>query len=289
MTGGAIVDGRPAHQGALSRLRRRGQRLMVSRAERDEAVVERRLLAQPGVTRANTVAVMSPTGGVGKTTCAFLVANLLVTHLKLRAIAVDANPEFGTLGRLVPEDRRPERDLVDLLRAADRLHTAADLSPYVARVATGLHVLAGRHDQPRAEDLAPAGYGELVALLSCFYEVVLLDLGPGVVGPLPALAARRADQVVLVMTPGYVTSAAALDALAHLRRHERTTVTINKSQRAGVELRVLAELAHDVVTLPRDDRLAAMLETGTYALGALDSPTRTAIKTLGLAVAEQLV
>src|SRR5207247_3974918 len=33
----------------------------------------------------------------GKTTSTFLVGNLLAGHLKLRVVAVDANPDFGTL------------------------------------------------------------------------------------------------------------------------------------------------------------------------------------------------
>jgi Flp pilus assembly CpaE family ATPase len=271
MSRGAIVDGQPAHRGALARLRRRSQRLMVSRAEHDEAAVERRLLTHPGVTRANTVAVMSPAGGVGKTMCAFVIGNLFATHLKLRAIGVDANPEFGTLGQLVPEDRRSERGLAELLDDADRLHTAADLAPYVSRLPTGFHVLAVRHDPGRAASLGPTRYGELVALLSCFYEVVLLDLGPGVVAPLATLAARRADQVVLVATPR--TAGVVLDALDHLPRQDRVTVAINESG----------------VSIPHDEQLAAMLESGTYALGALRTATRMAIKTLGLAVAERLV
>jgi MinD-like ATPase involved in chromosome partitioning or flagellar assembly len=281
----ALVDGRPAHQGAFARLRRRGQRLMVSRAEHDEADIERRLHTHSGVTRANTVALMSPTGGVGKTTCTYVIGNLLASHVKLRVIAVDANPGFGTLAQLVPDDRRQEGGVAELLDAADRIHTAAELSPYVTRLATGLHVLAA----PR-ERLAPDRYGEVVALLSCFYDVVLLDLASGVIGPLARLATQRADQIVLVTTPGHPTSIAALDALAHLRRRERTTVAINKAHRATlVEQRVVAEYAHDTVTLPRDGQLAAMLESGTYTLGALDPPTRTAIKRLGLAVTEQLV
>ena len=32
-----LIDGRPARQGTLARLHRRGQRLMVTRAEQDEA------------------------------------------------------------------------------------------------------------------------------------------------------------------------------------------------------------------------------------------------------------
>ena len=42
------------------------------------------------------------------------------------------------------------------------------------------------------------------------------------------------------------------------------------------------------MTIPYDERLATMLDTGTYSLDALDSPTRLAIKRLGLAVGEQL-
>jgi cellulose biosynthesis protein BcsQ len=194
----ALVDGLPARQGALARVRRRAQRLTVSRAEHDEADVERRLLTQPGVTRANTVALMSPTGGVGKTTCTFVLANLLATHLKLRTIAVDASPGLGTLAELVPDQRRAERGIAELLHDIYRLYTAAELSPFVSRLPTGLHVLAARHDR---KDLGPDHYGELLALLSCFYDVVVLDLGAGVVGPLAALAARRADQIVLVTTP----------------------------------------------------------------------------------------
>jgi cellulose biosynthesis protein BcsQ len=268
MTTEAIVDGRRARRGTLARLRRRGPRLMVSRAEHDEAVIERRLLAHPGVTRANTVAVMSPAGGVGKTTCAFVIASVLAGHLKLRVAAVDASPQFGTLEHLVPPHRRPQRDLRDLLDD-ERIVTAAQLAPYVARLPTGLHVLTARLEPTGTGD--PSRLGELIALLSCFYDVVLLDLAPGIVGPLARTAATRADQAVLVATPG--TIGVVLDALDHLPRHDRATVVVNQSD----------------VTIPHDPRLARMLETGTYSLGALAPDTRVAVKRLALAVADKLL
>ncbi len=277
----AIVDGRPPQHGALARLRRRGQRLMVSRSERGEAELERRLRGHPGVTRANLIAVMSPTGGVGKTMCTFVVANLLASHLKLRAIAVDANPEFGTLAHLAPPDRRAERSLASLLDNADQIHTAAELGPYVARLPTGLHLLAPRFDRDQTR-LGPHEYGELATLLACFYEVVLLDLGPGMVSPLATFAARRADQVVLVTTPGRVASATILDAVGHLPRPDRITVAANRASDVEAWLRA-------AIAIPPDERLAAMLASRTYTLGALDTPTRTAIKRLALTVAERLV
>ena len=289
---GALVDGRPARNGTVGRLRRQLQRLLVSQGERTEAELDWRLRTLPGVTRANTVALISPKGGVGKTTSTFLVGNLLASHLKLRAIAVDANPDFGTLARLAPDAARCERSLADLLEDADRLNTAAELGPYISRLPTGLHILGAPRDAELMAQCGPERYGELVAFLSTFYEVVLLDLGTGVAGPLARFAVDRADQLVLVTTPEWVTSTIVLEALAHLQ-HGRTTVALNKSYlRSGdvraIEDRFRAEHLHRAVTIPHDEQLATMVDTGTYTLDALERPTRLAIKRLGLAVAEQL-
>ena len=278
---GALVDGLPARQGALARARRRAQRLTVSRAEIEEAQLEARLLAHPGVTRANVVAFMSPAGGVGKTTCAFAASTILATHLKLRTIAVDLGPGFGTLAHLVPERRRAERGIEELLADADRLFTAAELGPYVSKMSTGLHVLAGCHDH----GLDPDRCAELLALLSCFYEAIVLDLGAGVIGPTPTLVANRADQIVLVTTPDSMASAVTLHARAHLRHPERITVAINRSHRYARG----EDRPYRAVAIPDDHQLASMLASRTYSLGATSHPTRTAIKRLGLAVAEQLV
>jgi len=287
-----IVDGRPVANGT-GRLNRRFQRLLTSKGEAEEADLEGRIRSLPGVTRPNTVALISPKGGVGKTTSTFLVGNLLATHLKLRVVAVDANPDFGTLARLSPDQRRSERSLADLLADADRLKTAAELNPYVSRQATGLHVLGAPRDAELTANLGPDRYGELIAFLSCFYEVVLLDLGTGVAGPLARFAIDRADQAVLVTTPEWVTSSVVLDALAHVQ-HERTTVAMNKSllrakDLPAVEQRFRAEHLHRCVTIPFDEQLAATLDAGHYTLDVLGRRTRMAIKELGLAVGEQLV
>ena len=214
------------------RLRRQMQRLLVSRASARRPSSSGGSARSPGVTRPNTIALISPKGGVGKTTSTFIAGNLLATHLKLRAIAVDANPDFGTLARLAPDDRRSERSLADLLDDADRLEHAAELGPYVSRLPTGLHVLGAPGDAELTASLGPERYGELVAFLATFYEVVLLDLGTGVAGPLARFAIERADQVVLVTTPEWVTSTVVLEALSHLQ-HDRTTVAINKSRRGS--------------------------------------------------------
>jgi MinD-like ATPase involved in chromosome partitioning or flagellar assembly len=289
-----LIDGREAQDHALVRFKRRIESLRVSRVERDEADLERRLRAQPGVTRPNLVALISPKGGVGKTTSTFLAANLLASHLKLRAIAVDANPDFGTLGRLAGERARSARSLKDLLDDAERIATVADLRPYVSRLPSGLHLLAAPRDATFTAMVGPDQYGELVVLLSCFYETVLLDLGTGVTGPLAQFAIARADQMVLVTTPEWLAASAVFDALTHLA-HRRTTVVLNKAPPCpAAELRAVEECfqrggLHRSVTIPYDERLALMLDSGTYSLEALDRRTRLPVKRLGLAVAEQLV
>jgi MinD-like ATPase involved in chromosome partitioning or flagellar assembly len=280
-----VVDGRPA--------RGRLQPSRISQRAQDEAELERRLRAHVGVTRANTIAIVSPKGGVGKTLCAFVIGNLLASHLKLRAVAVDANPGFGTLARLASDHRRSERTLADLLHEADRVTTAADIGRYVSKLPSGLHILGAPHDPRQTASLGPERYGELLALLAMFYEVALLDLGTGVTGPLAGFAIDRADQLVLVTTPEWITSTLVFEALSHVR-HERTTVALNASHRRSPAVGVIAdhfraEQLPRTVAIPYDDQLAAMLDTGTYTLDALEHETRVAIKRLGLAVAEQLV
>jgi MinD-like ATPase involved in chromosome partitioning or flagellar assembly len=287
-----LIDGQPVRDHSLARLQRRMGSLLVSRSEREEADLEGRLRGHPGVTRPNLVASLSPKGGVGKSTSGFLIGNVLASHLKLRAIAVDAS-SGGTLGRFAPDSARAAASPADLLDNANRIGTAAELRRFVTRLPSGLHLLAAPHDAARASSLGPNSYGELVALLSCFYETVLLDLS-GVTTPLARFALDRADQAVLVTTPDQLTATLALHALDQLD-HERTTVVVNRSHpRLAPELRAIEEClarrgAGRPVAVPDDRRLGAMLNTGTYSLEALDNNTRLAVKRLGLAVAERLI
>ena len=291
---GSVIDGRTTSSGAVTRIRSKVQSALVSKGEREEAEVEHLIRSQPGLTRANTVSVISPKGGVGKTTSSFLIGNLLADRLKLRVVAVDANPDFGTLSALAPDHRRTSKNLGDLIADMEGLSTAAELSPYVSRLPSGLHLMGAPQDADAMWQLGPDAYGKLLAFLGVFYEVVILDLGTGITDPLAQFAVERSDQVVVITTPEWITSQSVLGALRYLS-HERATLVLNQAIKPhndhvrGVEMQFREQRLRRSVTIPYDEQLRTMLDSGTYTLEGLRRETRRPVKLLGLAVAEQLV
>jgi putative peptide zinc metalloprotease protein len=267
--------------------------LLTSPREREEAQIERLLRGLPGVTSPNVVSVISPKGGVGKTTTTLLIGDLLASRLQLRVIAVDVNPDHGTLGLLAPDRLRATTTITDLLEAPERPPTASHLRGFVSSLPSGLHLLAAPDQPALMAELTPERYSELVAFLGCFYDVVLLDCGTGITGPLASWAIEASRQTVLVTTPEWITARVVVQALENLPR-ERTTVAINKTYpRSSADLWRIQQVfrdqrLHRSITLPHDDDLAARLDTGTYALSGLWPTTRLPVKQLGLAVAEQL-
>ncbi len=259
----------------------------------DEELVESKLRTRRGASRPNTIAVMSPKGGVGKTTCAFVLGNVLASHVRQRVVAVDATVELGMLTALVPDELRSERSVVDLLRDAPQIASAAAIRPYVSTLPTGLHVLAAPPNPAVASAMTARHYEGLVRLLSVFYEVVLLDLSSGVHGELAQLAARAADQLVVVTTPESLTADAVVGSLEHLPV-ERTTVVLNMAQPgtlwdpAPVERRFRERRLVSTTTLPYDEDLLRGLTDRSYTLDALSPEARTAVMRLGVVVANRL-
>lgn len=268
-----------------------------SPGERAERELDLRLArCGRGLERTEHVAVVSPKGGVGKTTCTLLAGDTLARHLHLRCVAIDANPDYGTLGSLAPDSGRSDRSLADLLRAREPV-TPGEMRPYVSPLASGLHVLAAPPAAEAMAALTEEHYSRLVELLGRFYELILLDLGTGLTGPLARFALHRADQAVVVATPEWVTAERVLAALGEIRGRGvegQLTLVLNQAPARETADRQLIESAFreaDVarrVVIPYDARLRQMLDAGAYNPAGLPRPTRTAIKQLGLAVAEGL-
>jgi MinD-like ATPase involved in chromosome partitioning or flagellar assembly len=287
--------GRPLSQGPVSQAATWFKYTLSSELQRREWAVDDQLVHAPAMTRPNTVAVISPKGGVGKTTISFVLGNLLAEQLRLRVIALDANPDFGTLAALAPDEHRSVRSLADLLADSSQIESPAELHPYVARLPTGLHLLgAPAHAEVMAQ-ITPGLYSRLLDFLERFYEVVILDLGTGITDPLAQFAVDRADQTVVITTPEWVTAAGVLGALRYLQL-ERGTLVLNQAptgrhagNREVIEANFRRHAVETSATIPYDDRLRVMLDTGTYALPELKLSTRVPVKELGAAIAYNFV
>lgn len=278
------------------RLARLWQMLTTSEPERREAALEQRLTQRRRVTRTNLVAVVSPKGGVGKTTSSFLIGDLLVSRSKLRVLAIDTNPDFGTLGKLAPDSHQSGRQLTDVVSHMDRIRSAAELDPFIATTPTGLHLLAAPQQPELMEAMSPEIYGQLLSFLGRFYHAIVLDLGTGLTDPLARFALRRADQAVVVTAPDWVTLSTVLDAMPYVLRRlggQRLTMALNKAPKHFDVTALESELRnHQIsryVVIPEDERLRQMLDDGTYVCEQLQRPTRVAIKQMVLAVADRLV
>jgi MinD-like ATPase involved in chromosome partitioning or flagellar assembly len=180
---------------------------------------------------------------------------------------------------------------VDLLRDKEKIASPGELRQYASRLPSGLHLLAAPPDPAVMAQMTPELYGELLAFLRRFYEVILLDLGTGVTAPIATFAVDQADQVVVVTTPEWITNTKVQMALGHLGL-ERATLVLNKvdgraAQRA-TERQFSRERIAQRVAVPADLQLKTMLDSGTFSLSGLERSTRVAIKRLGLAVGTHL-
>ena len=298
---GATVDGEPVPDRLFVRLQRMWQQLITSDRERQEAEVDGRLAQRRPITRTNLVAVVSPKGGVGKTTCSYLIGDALAARPKLRTLAIDTNPDYGTLGKLAADTHHSEHQLTDVIARMDRIHSASELDPFMSTTPTGLHLLASPQRPEVMAKMTPELYGDLLAFLGRFYHVILLDLGTGVTAPLAQFALQRADQVVLVTQSDWVTLSTVYEALddilVHLGGHQ-VTVAFNKVEcgedEAQIDLDTLDKKLRKLditrrVQLPMNRQLHRMLNQGTYIAEQLEYDTRVAVKRLALAVAGQLV
>ena len=292
---GQQLPGRAAGAGLLSRVGDWVRSVTRSEAERRELALDEQLARTKAMTRPNTIAVVSPKGGVGKTSLSFVLGNLLADQLHLRVVALDVNPDFGTLASLAGDDHRSPRSLADLLADSPRVRSPAELHPYVSRLPSGLHVIGAPIHAEVMAQVTPSLYGRLVDFLESFYEVVILDLGSGVTGPLTRFAVGRADQTLLVTTPEWVTASSALRALRHLRLQDGSVV-INQApagRRAAQRDAVVDHFrSHGITTratIPHDERLHAMLDSGTYTFADLEPSTRVPVKELAAAVAARFV
>ena len=161
------------------------------------------------------VAVLSLKGGVGKTTTTVGLGATLASLRGDRVIAVDANPDRGTLSdKLRLETAATVRDL---LNEEDQIRRYADVRAYTTQSPSGLEVLASDRDPTVSVAFSDQDYVDVARVLEHYYSVSITDCGTGLLHSAMAGVLRPADQIVLVSSPsvdGARSASATLDWLA---------------------------------------------------------------------------
>jgi MinD-like ATPase involved in chromosome partitioning or flagellar assembly len=239
------------------------------------------------------IALLSLKGGVGKTT---MTATLGATFASLRGdrvVAVDANPDRGTLSQKIPLET--SATVRHLLRDAQRVRRYTDVRAYTSQGLSRLEVLASEQDPAVSEAFSEDDYRRTVNLLEHFYNMVLTDCGTGLMHSAMYGVLGVADQIVVVSSGSIdgARSASAtmdwLDAHGHGDLVRNAVAVINCVSRSagGVDLdRVAAHFAgrcRAVVRVPFDPHLQ---EGAEVDLDRLDPRTRLGLLELAAEVAD---
>jgi putative peptide zinc metalloprotease protein len=261
-----------------------------SRAELREQELIARVKAP--VTGCRRIVVISRKGGVGKSTTALMLGHTFASYRGDRVVALDGNPDAGSLGYRVR--RETSETVTGLLRDRDKINRYADIRSYTSQASTRLEVIAS-DDNPRiSHALGETEYKTVVALLERHYNLILLDTGTGILHSATRGFLNLADQLVLVMPPSLDGARASSLTFDWLDQHGygslvKGAVAVMNGVRNGglVELGRVAEhfrrRCRAMVQIPWDAHLQAGAET---ALDELEDKTQNAYLDLAAAVAD---
>jgi putative peptide zinc metalloprotease protein len=242
---------------------------------------------------ARRVVVLSRKGGAGKTTTTVMLGHVFATHRGDRVVALDANPDAGSLAYRVPRDTAAT--VTTLLADREFLGRYADIRGYTSQAATRLEVIASDDDPRISQALGENDYHHAVRLLDQHYNLILLDTGTGILDSATQGILREAHQIVVVMPPALDGARGAASTLDWLDQHGHAALVrgaiavINAVRGEGglLELdrveRHFAARCAATVRIPWDRTLEAGAQT---ALEDLKAPTRDAYLRLAAAVAD---
>jgi len=163
------------------------------------------------------VAVLSLKGGVGKTTTAVGLGATLATLRGDRVIAVDANPDRGTLSDKVRLETAAT--IRDLLNERDQVRRYADIRAFTSQAPSRLEVLASDRDPGVSVAFGADDYCDAARMLEHFYSICITDCGTGLLHSAMSGVLRLADQIVLVSSPSVDGARSASATLDWLEAH----------------------------------------------------------------------
>lgn len=249
--------------GSLTRRVRRSWRSSAYEHRLDE------MIRAPLLRRCVTIAVVSPKGGVGKTTITALVGSVFALLRRDRIVAVDTNPDFGSLGRsLTPSHGVFVDDVLEVLDSPQL--TVTELDAHLGRGLHGLMVLPAPTDPSRMALLDQAAYTRVIRRLQGMVGMVMLDCGTGMHDPALRAALGTADQVVLITDADPATASLVTEAGTFLRPTGLPIwLVVNRVPAGRSRLRIEAfeaylPFAQGLVVVPAHNSAAGNVADGTF-------------------------
>ena len=265
-----------------------------SLAVRERKAVSARIAAQlDGGTK--FVPVLTRKGGVGKTTVTTLLGMALSLNREDRVVAIDANPDRGTLAERVSKNTRfTVRDVVNRAASIDGF---TDFSTMVSRDVTRLDVLASDNDPMLSEAFNEGDYNVVADMAARYYSIVLTDCGTGIVHSVMRPTLQRANGLVIVSGGSVDEARLASETLTWLEANDygdlvRNAVVALNTATQATQLVKLDEIeAHfksrvrAVVRIPYDPALAA---GSVVKFAELKKATQDAARELAALVVDSL-
>ena len=240
------------------------------------------------------IAMLSMKGGVGKTTTTIGLGSALASVRGDRVIAVDANPDRGTLADRVPE--RIHANVRDLLNLGAVEHYA-DISNLTSTSPSRLEVLSSEQDPAAATTYDEDDYRRTIDHLQRYYNIILTDCGTGIMHSVMSGVLDLAHAIVLVTTPAMDAARSASATLDWLNSHGYSRlardahVVLSSSRPSSSEHvkvdKIVAHFAarcHSIHVVPFDQHLS---EGAPIHFDELKSPTRQAYLELAGAISER--
>ncbi|MFD4183060.1 MinD/ParA family protein [Rhodococcus sp. NPDC058514] len=238
------------------------------------------------------IALLSLKGGVGKTTTTATLGSTFSSLRGDRVIAVDANPDRGTLSQKIPLET--PATVRNLLRDADSIEKYSDVRGYTSQSGHRLEVLASDSDPAVSEAFSAEDYSTTIEMLEKFYSIVLTDCGTGLMHSAMQTILAEADSLVVVSSgsvDGARSASATLDWLdahgyADLVSKSVAVVNAVRPRSGKVDLAKVVEhfeqRCRAVRLIPFDPHLE---EGAEIDLDRLRPKTRNALLELAAAVA----
>ncbi|MFF7459171.1 MinD/ParA family protein [Kitasatospora sp. NPDC008115] len=243
------------------------------------------------------IAVISLKGGVGKTTTTTALGATLASERQDKVIAIDANPDAGTLGRRVK--RQTGATIRDLVTAIPHLRSYMDIRQFTSQdLHSGLEILANDVDPAVSTTFNDSDYRQVIEVLGRQYPIILTDSGTGLLYSAMRGVLDLADQLIIVSTPSVDGASSASTTLDWLSAHgyadlvQRSITVVSGVRETAKMIKVEDIVAHfqtrcrGVVVVPFDESLAAGAEVN---LDMMRPKVREAYFDLATLVGEDIV